>query len=129
MMLNSDVIEKIITIYNEKGDKEAIEMLSDCFTAFISYHSAIYSMETTLKFRNISNTEPEEYKDIFEGLDKKRTMAHNRVIVSIKIMNRMAAAENLAPVYDGIVSEEYPYRRQIGDAVMEYIEDIIKKRR
>jgi len=64
-----------------------------------------------------------------ESLDKKRTMLHNRVLIAVNVLNRMASKENLKPVYDGIVSEERPYRREVANAVLEYVEKIIKERR
>jgi hypothetical protein len=63
------------------------------------------------------------------AMDKRRTMCHNSVLSSINILNRLATKENLSPLYDGTVSEERPYRTEVADAVLEYIEDIIKKRR
>ena len=35
---------------------------------------------------------------------------------------------NIPPDYDGTVSYEQPYRRQVADAVLNYVQEIILKR-
>lgn len=40
----------------------------------------------------------------------------------------MADKAGLDPVYDGVVSKERPYRREVANAVFEYIESIINSR-
>ena len=40
----------------------------------------------------------------------------------------VAEKNELVPVYDGVVSEERPYRREVANAVFEYVEYLIKKR-
>ena len=71
----------------------------------------------------------EEYKDNVSKLDKMRTVNHNSVIANVNLLNRLAEKNGLQPVYDGIVSEERPYRREIANAVLDYVESIIKNRR
>ena len=58
-----------------------------------------------------------------------RTVIHNSVIANVNLLNRLAEKNGLHPVYDGIVSEERPYRREIANAVLDYVESIIKNRR
>jgi len=41
----------------------------------------------------------------------------------------MAAKEGLELIYNGIVSEERPYRREVANAVLEYVEKVIRERR
>jgi hypothetical protein len=37
------------------------------------------------------------------------------------MLNRMAAMAGLPSVYEGTISEDQPYRRQVADAVLEYV--------
>ena len=71
----------------------------------------------------------DEYKTMVEEMDRRRTRMHNSVLASVNILNRLAASQNLAPVYAGIVSEEKPYRRDVANAVLAYVEEAIKNRR
>lgn len=40
-----------------------------------------------------------------------------------------AEEKNLPLVYDGTVSEDIPYRKEVADAVLEYVENKVRKRR
>ncbi len=61
-------------------------------------------------------------------MDKARTRAHNAVLANVKLLNRLAENAGLAPVYEGTVSQERPYRREVADAVMAYIASVIEDR-
>ena len=43
-------------------------------------------------------------------------------------MNRLAEQAGLPPVYDGIVSEERPYRTELADAILVFAADVITNR-
>ncbi len=62
-------------------------------------------------------------------MDKSRTTNHNSVLGNVNLLNRLANMNNLPPVYDGIVSHDRPYRREVANAVLEYVEKIVKSRR
>ena len=61
-------------------------------------------------------------------LDKTRTINHNALLTRVNILNRIAAEVNLPPFYDGIISEERPYRREVANAVLDYVQKIIVER-
>jgi len=128
-MFNSEVLNKLIALYSNNGDDYSLDLICEELETFEEYHSAIYSMETKLKIKSSRSMEREDYQFMVESLDKKRTMLHNRVLIAVNVLNRMAAKENLSPVYDGIVSEDRPYRREVANAILEYVENVIKQRR
>ena len=43
-------------------------------------------------------------------------------------MNRMAEEASLPPLYDGVVSEERPYRRELADAVLAFVREVMINR-
>lgn len=51
-----------------------------------------------------------------------------RLEKQVNVLNRMAKSQNLPPFYDGVVSEERPYRREVANAVLEYVEETILNR-
>ena len=57
-----------------------------------------------------------------------RTYNLNAVIAQVNLLNRMAEEASLPPFYDGVVSEERPYRRELADAVLAFINDVIIQR-
>lgn len=125
-MIRTDTINKLIEIY--KGDKKFLDIIERSISTFEEYHNTIFKMELWMKIYSKSVT-GEEYKDNVSKLDKMRTVNHNSVIANVNLLNRLAEKNGLQPVYDGIVSEERPYRREIANAVLDYVESIIKNRR
>jgi len=126
MIINSDTINRLIQIFDD--DVMVIDTIRNTIMEFEEYHYAIYKMEHFIRFRD-KNMDAEEYRDKMTELDSSRTRKHNSILTGIKIMNRLAEQQNLAPVYDGVVSEERPYRREVANAVLEYVEQVIKSRR
>ena len=124
--INTEIIDRLVEIYFD--DREMLDIIFSTLSDFEEYHQRIFEMETKLKVYTVKSVGAEEYKDMRETLDRSRTNKHNTVIVNVKMLNTLAERENLAPVYDGVVSEERPYRRELADAVLEYVESIIKKR-
>ena len=125
-MLCEDTITKLIDIY--KDDEKILNVIERAISTFEEYHQAIFKMELWMKVfsKAISGS---EYQDNVTRLDKSRTTNHNSVLGNVNLLNRLAEKNNLPPVYDGIVSQERPYRREVANAVLEYVEQIIKNRR
>jgi len=125
-MLNSETINRLIQIYSD--DSMIMDTIKNTIMEFEEYHYAIYKMEHFMKFRD-KDMEPSEYRDKVTELDNNRTRKHNSILTGMKIINRLAEQNNLSPVYDGVVSEERPYRREVANSVLDYVEDVIKNRR
>ena len=126
MMICKETIEKLTELYRD--DDRILKIIERSIASFEEYHSVIFKMELWMKVyaRLVSS---EEYKDNVSKLDKTRTMSHNSVLGNVNLLNRLAEKNQLPPVYDGIVSHERPYRREVANAVLEYVEEIIKSRR
>lgn len=124
-MLCAETIEKLADIY--KDDQKIMSVMERCIKSFEEYHQVIFKMELWIKLYSKS-VSADEYKDNISQMDNARTMSHNSVLGNVKLLNRLAEKNELAPVYNGVVSEERPYRREVANAVLEYIEFIIKER-
>lgn len=127
MNINVETINKLISIYRE--DKEMLDIVFDALKSFEEYHQAIYNMETQLRIYSYDSIDKENFQDLIQDLDRKRTRCHNTVLTSVNMLNRIADKEGLPLIYDGIVSEKRPYRREVANAVLAYVEDVIKNRR
>ena len=122
--------ESIQALINKnKDDIELLNLIKDCLSYFDGYHSRIYEMETWLSLYGYHNISKADYQDKSAALDKSRSVAHNAVISSIGILNRLCGQSNIPLVYEGIVSEERPHRVEIADAVLAYVEEIVTQRR
>ena len=124
--INKSSIEQLIIQCAD--DKEMLDVIFNVLSDFEDYHRRIYEMETKLKVYSPKSMNIEDYRDMRETLDRSRTTQHNVVIMNVGMLNRFAKKENIPLVYEGVVSEERPYRRELADAVLEYVEDIIKNR-
>ena len=127
MKLNTETISKLVSLYRE--DREILDIIFDALKTFEEYHLAIYNMETQLRVYSYDSMDTEDYKDLIQELDGKRTRCHNAVLTSVNMLNRIADKEGFPLIYEGIVSEKRPYRREVANAVLEYVEDVIKNRR
>ncbi len=124
--INKSSIEQLINRYAD--EKEMLDVIFNVLSDFEDYHRRIYEMETKLKVYSPKSMNLEDYRDMRETLDRSRTTQHNVVIMNVGMLNRFTENENIPPIYEGIVSEERPYRRELADAVIEYVEGIIKNR-
>lgn len=110
-----------------KADSELLEIIQDALRSFEEYHTAIYSME--IRKQLLAGTvDALQYQEEIGEMDRRRTSSHNAVISNISLLNRLAEQAGLPPVYDGVISRDQPYRRQIADAVLNYVRDIILAR-
>lgn len=110
-----------------KTDSELLEIIQDALRSFEEYHTAIYSMEIRKQLLAGTVDAPQYQEEIGE-MDRRRTGSHNAVISNISLLNRLAEQAGLPPVYEGVISRDQPYRRQIADAVLDYVRDIILAR-
>ena len=125
--INKKAIEKLIQ--GSSDDKESLDMIYDIFKGFEEYHKKIMNMEIKIKLYPAGVLESDEYQSMVTELDKQRTIQHDSLLTGINILNRMAEMKGIEPVYSGTVSREKPYRREVANAVLDYLQDIIENRR
>lgn len=126
-ILNADALEQLIQINND--DKETIDIIYDVIKGFEEYHARIVEMELKLKLYPSGMLECEVYQNMVTELDKRRTMGHDSVLTGVNILNRIAEKQGLELIYKGTVSKNRPYRREVADAVLNYLQKIIENRR
>lgn len=124
--LNKDAISKLINL--SKDDSEALEFIYTALNSFAEYHRAVMADQLFPLVYSGGGMEGEQYRLQRAALDKQRTNAHNALLANVNLLNRMASAAGVEPVYDGIVSEARPYRREVADAVFAYISFLIDHR-
>ena len=125
-MLNAESISKLFAVH--KDNPEIIKFLKSALDSFEDYHRAVFEEQMFSAFYGNGTMDPEAFREQCMALDRKRTIYHNNVISNVNILNRMAKNAGLSPIYDGIVSEDRPYRREVANAVFTYIEKIINNR-
>ncbi len=126
MKANMETLQSLLSLHS--NDIDMISLIVDGLESFEKYHQAIYALEMQRKLYACGAMDSETYRDVIPHLDQMRTSAHNDVILSVQILNRLAAQSNLEPFYDGVVSEERPYRTELADDILEFVREIIDDR-
>lgn len=123
---HGDRLDALITAL--RNDPDMTRVIRDTLSSFGDYHAAIYRMETDLRLLRKNQDDGEAYRQSVTSLDTARTNAHNLVISQVGLLNRVAQRAGLAPVYDGEVSEKKPYRRELANAILAWVEEMIRNR-
>lgn len=126
MNVNAETISKLLSIYRD--DRETVEDIEKALMLFEDYHRAIYELEIKKYLYACGAMDADEYRELIPRLDKTRTYTHNALLTQVSVLNRIAAEAGLPPVYDGVVSEERPYRREVANAALDYVQGIILNR-
>ena len=126
MQINAESIRALLSLYRD--DPEMTETVEHALVSFETYHKAIYDLEIKKRMHACGAMDSETYRELIPALDKTRTFAHNALLTDVNLLNRMAAAAGIPPVYEGTVSEERPYRREVADAVLAFVRQIIVDR-
>ena len=125
--MNLEIFKKFILAY--KDDTDVLAFLQGALDSFENYHLNIFKMETKLMMVATSDMDRSDYQELITSMDKDRTDSHHNVISTVAVLNRLAEQQKLPPDYDGIVSKDRPYRKQVANAVLAFVESIIKDRR
>ena len=126
MKINVDTLNGMIKHF--KDDSDDLKMIVSTLNAFESYHQAIYQLEITRKLFANGAMDGQDYREQCELQDTTRTRNHDALLDGITMLNRMAAEAGLEPLYDGEVSREQPIRRQVADAVLEFVNHVMLER-
>jgi len=100
------VKQKILNLINaingssgqhKDSDLRAVEdFIADCG----SYVERVTAMEAALATARY-HMEPDNYQDLIVRLDRNRKYAHDALIASVRLMNRLCGVYNAKPVYTG----------------------------
>lgn len=121
--MNNDTLNRMIKFFQD--DAETIEMIVKALETFEQYHQAIYTLEITRRLYSCKAIDSDEYRDQTTLKDRTRNVTHNALLGQVNFLNRLAEEAGIPPFYDGIVSEERPYRREVANAVLEFVRQVI----
>jgi len=121
--VNNDTLNRMIKFFQD--DAETIEMIVKALETFEQYHQAIYTLEITRRLYSCKAIDSDEYRDQTTLKDRTRNVTHNALLGQVNFLNRLAEEAGVPPFYDGIVSEERPYRREVANAVLEFVRQVI----
>ena len=126
MEVNTEALKGMLAAFRD--DPETLNDIEKALQTFETYHGAIAALEIKKRVWAGGGLEPDEYRETVSRLDHMRTVQHNAVLTQVRLLNRIAAEAGLPPFYEGVVSEERPYRREVADAVLAFVRRIITER-
>ena len=124
--IDPTAIDKLIQ--SARNDPELLDFIHTALMSFSEYHGAVLEDQLFPLVYSGGGMEGEQYRARRADLDRRRTAAHNALLANVNLLNRLAEAAGIGPVYAGKVSEERPYRRQVADAVFRYVSFLIDRR-
>lgn len=126
MTVNQKTLDGMIRFF--KDDSETLEAIVMALETFESYHQAIYQLEITRMLNGHGALDGSDYREQFLSRDATRTRNHDALLAQVNMLNRLADEVGLPPFYDGEVSEDQPIRRQVADAILEFVRQVILER-
>ena len=103
-------------------DAEEREMIEEMILAAAAYIAAVVKMETSAL--NVAGRTDADLRDMVSETDRARTIAHDKLIVSVDIVNRISSTHDLPPIYTGST-----VRRAYGDFALALSAEIFRDRR
>ena len=127
MSVNVDTLNGILRFFRD--DQETIDMVVNALEVFEDYHKAIYVLEITRRLYATGAIDADKYRHDTVERDRTRTINHSALLGQVTLLNRLAEEAGLPPFYEGTVSEERPYRREVANAVLAFVRQVIVDRR
>lgn len=103
---------------------EDLEILGDAIQSFHAYVDTVVRGETTLLLRG-NRLQGAEYREMVSGYDGNRHGCHEAAIISVRVVNRLASAYGLPPVFTGDDTQ----RRQAAEFCLELDQYLFRNRR
>lgn len=112
-----------------KDNQDVLSMIERNMGLLLNYVCAVYNMEIQLPILNM-RLEGEDFRDAVQDLDRRRRHAHDAAISGTAALCRMAAAKNVAPMFDGIFDAESRNfdRNIVGDFCMAAVDALVMDR-
>ena len=116
----TDFLINLAKIYAD--DVDVLEIIEDTINVYGDYVAYVYKMESLRPILKI-RLEAEEYKNIIEEMDEKRTRIHNAAIASTKTINRLCEFNELPLFFQGNIEDRVEVAAFIRDVVVNVFEN------
>jgi hypothetical protein len=111
-----------------KLDYLDLKLIEQAITIFSEYHKSIIYENAYYRIFSNSDMPGVDFQTEHHQRDEMRANRHNEVITYVCILNKLAKLKGLQPTYAGIISRDQPYRREVANAVLELIQELIISR-
>ena len=116
-------INEFINSVSKSNDIDALDLINDVIDSATEYIKRVNNLEAARMTAKITS-EPAEYREIIQKLDRLRSSAHNSLIANVKALNRLCRAMGIILIYEG--DEEK--RIEIAEFARELTDEIFDSR-
>ena len=116
----TDFLTNLAKIYAD--DVEVLEIIEDTVNVYGDYVAYVYKMESLRPILKIKLS-MDEYKNVVEEMDKKRTRVHNAAIASTKIINRLCESNRIPLFFEANIEDRVEVAEFIRDVVVNVFEN------
>ena len=116
----TDFLTNLTKIYAD--DVEILEIIEDTIDVYGEYVAYVYKMESLRPILKIKLS-MDEYKNVVEEMDKKRTRVHNAAIASTKIINRLCESNRIPLFFEANIEDRVEVAEFIRDVVVNVFEN------
>lgn len=120
--INEVSIQELFNLIKE--DPDGTSFVRESLQTFSTYSAAIFRMEM---YKLTQGVDPSEASEL-SRLDESRSRAHDAVIAGVENLNYVCDKNKIPPIYNGTVARERPYRVEIADAVLLYVQKVMENR-
>ena len=118
----TDLLTNLAKIYAD--DVDVLEIIEDTIDVYGNYVAYVYKMESLRPILKI-RLEAEEYKNIIEEMDEKRTRIHNAAIASTKTINRLCEFNELPLFFQGNIED----RVEVAEFIKNVVTNVFENRK
>ncbi|MPM34783.1 hypothetical protein SDC9_81370 [bioreactor metagenome] len=118
----TDFLTNLAKIYAD--DVEVLEIIEDTVNVYGDYVAYVYKMESLRPILKIKLS-MDEYKNVVEEMDKKRTRVHNAAIASTKIINRLCESNRIPLFFEGNIDD----RVEVAEFIRNVVVNVFQNRK
>lgn len=118
-MYKEILMELVSKLPNADGIMLVRDMITNCGT----YVQKVVALEAQIITRLADN--PEEYRQRIAEMDKQRSVSHNALISSVKIVNRLCRSVDMPPLFLGNIDN----RVDVAEFAADLVKEIFQSRR
>lgn len=111
-----------------KNESDDLKIVFDVLLGFENYHQAVIRETGFHKVFLSKGAVSQELQESYGQYDKSRSIAHNGAIVYLQMLIGLSVFYKTPQIYAGPISEDHPHRRDIGDAILQYLHELAESR-
>jgi succinate dehydrogenase/fumarate reductase-like Fe-S protein len=115
--------EMLIELVLKLQMNDEVELVRDMIINCGAYIQKVNVLEAQVITRAVDN--PEDYRQLVSEMDKQRSTAHNALISSVAIINRLCKTVDMPPLFPGNIDN----RIEVAEFAMKLVNEMFQHRR